>query len=241
MRAYRWRAAIKLSRLRYTPGNNCVSGTLADASELIEVVVGEVTGVPHSAAQYAPEDVPVLEAGDNRAHCRSLDASDHHAREGTCSLETAGVVVGVERDDAAYSLAEVDGRRQRERRTQGLSRQREVGEVEFIDDPDDRGAQRRFLVAGAGDDVRPAHAGKVDCVDRERVADLRDDPLEVVELRTHGVHQDQGRAASDAQVADARATAQRDVTNLPALAPRLGVAASCLVLVSRSAGFSEFV
>src|SRR4029450_5474335 len=98
------------------PGHNWVSGTPANASELIEVVVGEVTGVPHSAAQYAPEDVPVLEASDDRAYYRSLDASHHQSREETGSLEAAGEVVGVESDDGGDLVAQVDGADPRERR-----------------------------------------------------------------------------------------------------------------------------
>jgi hypothetical protein len=127
------------------------------------------------------------------------------------------------RPSAAHSLSEVDGHRQRQGRAHRLPRQREVGQVELLDDPDDRGSQRRLLVAGAGGDVRPAHAREVDRVDRERVGDLRDDELEVVELCAHRVHQDQGLATADAQVADARAAAQHDVADLPAFAPCLRV------------------
>ena len=65
-----------------------------------------------------------------------LPATD--SREDTGSLETVGEVVGVEGDDAPHSVAEVDGRRQRDCRANGLTRQRELGEVEFLDDPDDR-------------------------------------------------------------------------------------------------------
>jgi hypothetical protein len=153
-------------------------------------VVGEVTGVLQSAAEHTPEDVPVLEPGDHRADYRSLDASRDQAREETGSLDAVGEVVGVEGDDAAQAAAEVDGGRQCQRRAHRLARQREVGEVELFDDSDDRGSQRGFLVAGAGDDVGPAHARAVDRVDREGVADLRDHELEVVELRAHRVHQD---------------------------------------------------
>jgi hypothetical protein len=67
---------------------------------------------------------------------------------------------------------------------------------------------------------------EVDRVDGKPVRDLPDDELEVVELRTHRVHQEQGWAAADAQVADARAAAQHDVAALPAFAP-------CLCVVMR--------
>jgi hypothetical protein len=52
--------------------------------------------------------------------------------------------------------------------------QREVREVQLLDHPDGRGSQRRLLVAGTRDDVGPAHAGEIERVDRERVADPRD-------------------------------------------------------------------
>ena len=65
----------------------------------------------------------------------------------------------------------------------------------------------------------------------ERVGDPRDDALEVVELRANGVHQEQGWAGAYAEVSDAGAAAQRDVADLPALAPRLGVVVRCFVLV----------
>ena len=61
--------------------------------------------------------------------------------------------------------------------------------------------------------------GEVDRVNRERVRELRDDELEVVELRAHRVHQEQGWAAADAQVADSATAAQHDVANLPVRAP----------------------
>jgi hypothetical protein len=96
-------------------------------------------------------------------------------------------VIGVDRNDLAHSVAEIHGRRQGECGAHGFARQREVGQVEILDDPDDRGAQRRLLVVGARDDVGPSYAGEVDRVDREPVGDQRDDALEVVELRTHRV------------------------------------------------------
>ena len=127
--------------------------------------------------------------GHDRARYRCLDASRHQAREETGSLDAVGEVVGVDGDDTAHAAAEVDGDGQRQRRAHRLARQREVGEVELFDNPDDRGSQRGFLVAGAGDDVGPAHAREVDRIDRERIGDSRDDELEVVELRAHRMHQ----------------------------------------------------
>ena len=136
MRAYRSRAAIRLSRLRRIARATAgYPGRRPTRAELIEVVVGEMTRVVQSASQHAPENLPVLEAGDDRADHRSLDASRHQAGDATRSLEAAGEVVGVEGDDAAHALAEVDGRRQRDRRADGLTRQREVGKVELLDDP----------------------------------------------------------------------------------------------------------
>jgi hypothetical protein len=44
-------------------------------------------GVLHSAAHHAPDDLFVLEAGDDRADDRRLDASRHQAREQAGSLE----------------------------------------------------------------------------------------------------------------------------------------------------------
>jgi hypothetical protein len=183
---------------------------------------------------------PVLEAGDHRAHHRSLDAADHQAREEAGSLETVGEVVSVEGDDAAHSDAEVDGRRQRKRRAHGLTGQREVGEAEVLDHPNDRCSQGRFLITGAGDDVRPAHPREVERVDRERVGELRNDELEVVQLRAHRVQQDQGWAASDAQVADARSAAQHDVADLPVFAPRLRVCVLRVVNLARPVQVAAF-
>jgi hypothetical protein len=82
---------------------------------------------------------------------------------------------------------------------------------------------------------------EVDRVDGKPVRDLPDDELEVVELRTHRVHQEQGWAAADAQVADARAAAQHDVAALPAFASRLGVDVGSLVLVSHAGQLAEIV
>jgi hypothetical protein len=130
-------------------GHSWVAGTPADANELVVVVVWEVTGVLQSAAEHTPEDLPVLEAGDDRANYRSLDASRDQAREKTGSFDAVGEVVGVEGDDAAHAVAELDRRRQRQRRAHRLARERELGEVEFLDDPDHRRAQRRLFVAGA--------------------------------------------------------------------------------------------
>jgi hypothetical protein len=72
----------------------------------------------------------------------------------------------------AHAVAEADGHPQRERRAHRLTGQREIGEVELLDDPDDRGTQRGFLVAGARDDLGPAHAREVDRVDGKPVRDL---------------------------------------------------------------------
>ena len=163
----------------------------------------------------------------------------HQAREEARSLEAAREVVGVEGDDAAHALAEIDGRRERECRAHRLTGEREVGEVEVLDQPDDRCSQGRFLVVGAGDDVRPAHAREVDRVHRERVRELWDDELEVVELRADRVHQEQRWPAADAQVTDARAAAQHDMANLPVFAPPLRV--SVLRVLARRVQIAEFV
>ena len=90
-----------------------------------------MTRVLQAAPHHTPEDLPVLEAGYSRADQRSLDASRHHAREETGSLDTVGEVVGVEGDDAAHSVAQVDGGRQREGRAHRFTGQREIGEVEL--------------------------------------------------------------------------------------------------------------
>jgi hypothetical protein len=73
------------------------------------------------------------------------------------------------------------------------------------------------------------------------VGDLRDDQLEVVELGAYRVHQEQGWPAADAQVADASAAAQRDVADLPALAPRLRVLVLRVVDVAGPVDVAEFV
>ena len=104
--AYRPRARIMLSRLRRIASRHCrISGAPADPTEFVEVMVGQTTRSCTPPRTTRP-NLPVLEALD-WAHHRSLDASCHQAREEAGPLDTVGEVVGVEGDDAAYSIAEV--------------------------------------------------------------------------------------------------------------------------------------
>jgi hypothetical protein len=101
---------------------------------------------------------------------------------------------------------------------------RQVGQVQPLYYSYDGGPKGGLLVAGAWDDVGPAHAGQVDGIDRERIGDPRDDQLEVVELRPHDVQQRQGRTASGPQVAHP-AVRELNVADLAVRTPGLGVPA----------------
>src|SRR4029453_5614820 len=76
-------------------------------------------------------------------------------------------VVRVEGNDAPYSVPEVHRRRQGDRRAHGFTGQGDTGEIEILDNPDDRGPQCGLVVPRARDDVGPSHAWKVQRVHGE--------------------------------------------------------------------------
>ena len=97
-------------------------------------------------------------------------------------------------------------------------------EVPCGDELDNRTTKRRLGVARVRPDLRPAHPGKVDGIDRDCMLDLRNHELEVIQLRADRVQKEEvGPADSGLQVPQACSIPECRVPE----APRSGTISSC--------------
>ena len=194
-------------------GNLGISLAAPALSQLDDEVVRQRGIVDDAAAHDARHDGPVLHRGEHGPENGHPDAADDEAGEQVAALQPARIVITVERDHAAHPVLEVDGRLQRERAAKRFPGQGDVVQVEAGDELDHRGPQARLFVVGTGHDVRPAHTWQVHRVDGERVPQLRDDAVEVVQLRANGMHQHQHGAAACGEVPQARTVGSGEVRN----------------------------
>ena len=131
----------------------------ANPPQLGQVVIWELAAVEQTAPQHDAQNRLVLHPRDQRADYREACAADVDRGDAVSSTDTLRVVVRVERNDLSHAVFELDCGRQRHRRTHRLACQRDVFELEPLDELDDRAAERRLGVTRARSDVGPTHAG----------------------------------------------------------------------------------